>query len=127
MKALPEAVNVPIVEDLNVGNGTGVKQGLGTFNATLRRSSSFDGYYRQAQNRTNLDVLFNALVTAIIFDRTGDTPVANGVVFVDQSTSMIHIVSARKEVIVCMGVFQSPQLLMVSVCTITCSGTVGST
>lgn len=114
MRAL-EAVNVPVVNELNTGNATGVKQGLGTLDNRLRRSSSFDSFYRQAQNRTNLDVLFNAPVSELVLDTEGDTPTATGVVFVDQNTGLIHQVSAAKEVIMSMGAFHSPQLLMLSV------------
>lgn len=52
-----EAINIPIVEDLNTGNGTGVKQGTGNLDGRLRRSSAFDSYYQQAKGRPNLDVL----------------------------------------------------------------------
>lgn len=114
MRAL-EAVNVPVVNELNTGNATGVKQGLGTLDNRLRRSSSFDSFYRQAQNRSNLDVLFNAPVSELVIDTEGDNPTANGVVFVDQNTGLIHQVSAAKEVIMSMGAFHSPQLLMLSV------------
>ncbi|KAI7777798.1 hypothetical protein LA080_003075 [Diaporthe eres] len=113
MRAL-EAVNVPVVNELNTGNATGVKQGLGTLDNRLRRSSSFDSFYRQAQNRSNLDVLFNAPVSELVLDTDGDTPAATGVVFVDQNTGLIHQVSASKEVILSMGAFHSPQLLMLS-------------
>lgn len=114
MRAL-EAVNIPVVNELNTGNATGVKQGLGTLDNRLRRSSSFDSFYRQAQNRTNLDVLFNAPVSELVLDTEGDTPTATGVVFVDQNTGLIHQVNATKEVIMSMGAFHSPQLLMLSV------------
>jgi choline dehydrogenase len=114
MRAL-EAVNVPVVNELNTGNATGVKQGLGTLDNRLRRSSSFDSFYRQAENRTNLDVLFNAPVTELVIDKQGSKPKATGVVFVDQNTGLIHQVSAAKEVIMSMGAFHSPQLLMLSV------------
>lgn len=114
MRAL-EAVNVPVVNELNAGNATGVKQGLGTLDNRLRRSSSFDSFYRQAENRSNLDVLFNAPVSELVLDTEGDTPTATGVVFVDQNTGLIHQVSASKEVILSMGAFHSPQMLMLSV------------
>lgn len=110
-----EAVNVPVVNELNAGNATGVKQGLGTLDSTLRRSGSFDSFYRQAENRSNLDVLFNAPVSELVLDTEGDTPTATGVVFVDQNTGLIHQVSASKEVILSMGAFHSPQMLMLSV------------
>ena len=45
----------------------------------------------------------------------GQEPRASGVVFVDEPTGRVHVVKARKEVIVSMGAFHSPQLMMVSV------------
>ena len=42
-------------------------------------------------------------------------PRASGVTFVDEPTGRVHVVKARKEVIVSMGAFHSPQLMMVSV------------
>ncbi|KAH7061459.1 glucose-methanol-choline oxidoreductase [Macrophomina phaseolina] len=109
-----EAANIPIVNELNTGVGVGVKQGTGTLTKEYRRSSSFDSFYRQAQNRSNLDVLFYAPVSQILTDDSSGTPAAYGVQFVDQSTSLVHQVNASKEVIVSMGAFHSPQLLMVS-------------
>jgi choline dehydrogenase len=109
-------INVPIVEELNNGNNTGVKQGTGCLDSRYRRSSSFDSYYKQATNRLNLDVLHDAPVQSILFtnNATG-TPTANGVVFMDGPTGLVHNVAAKKEVILSLGAFHSPQLLMVSV------------
>lgn len=110
-----EAANIPIVEELNNGNGVGVKQGTGTLTKELRRSSSYDSFYKQAQGRPNLDVLFYAPVTKIMTDNSTGATVAYGVSFIDQKTSLVHQVNATNEVIVSMGAFHSPQLLMVSV------------
>ncbi|KAK7730712.1 hypothetical protein SLS57_001543 [Botryosphaeria dothidea] len=109
-----EAANIPIVEELNNGNGVGVKQGTGTLTKELRRSSSYDSFYKQAQGRPNLDVLFYAPVTKIMTDNSTGATVAYGVSFIDQKTSLVHQVNATNEVIVSMGAFHSPQLLMVS-------------
>jgi choline dehydrogenase len=115
--ACAEAANMPVVRDLNSGNGTGVKQGTGTLDARLRRSSSYDAYYKPVRGRGNLDVLFYAPVQSIMFDDTngrGGKPKAKGVAFVDHPTGLVHEVRAAKEVILSMGAFHSPQLLMVS-------------
>lgn len=55
------------MNDLNVGNGVRIKHGTATLNSALRRSSSYDGFYQQARNRTNLRVLHDAPVTGISF------------------------------------------------------------
>ncbi|KAF7591431.1 hypothetical protein BBP40_001592 [Aspergillus hancockii] len=105
-----QAANVPIVEELNAGNGTGVKQGTANLDSRYRRSSSYDGFYKQAANRTNLDVRYYASVTKISIDNA----TARGVVYTDQRTSLVRNITARKEVVVSMGAFHSPQLLMLS-------------
>ena len=118
-----EAANIPIVNDLNSGNGVGVKLGTATLDARLRRSSSYDSFYKQAAGRSNLNVLNQAPVTSINTEAISDAhngtqAKATGVNFVDQSTSLVHKVTARKEVIISLGAFHSPQLLMLSVRTL---------
>lgn len=111
-----EAANIPIVKDLNSGNGIGVRQGTGALTSDYRRSSAYD-YYRAAANRTNLVVLHDAAVQQITFTKDANgTPVANGVIIIDHIAGLHRTVTAAKEVIVTLGTFQSPQMLMVSVC-----------
>ena len=110
-----EAANIPIVNELNTGNGTGVKQGTGCLDSRYRRSSSYDGFYKRAADRPNLAVLHDAPVTQILTSNINGNVTANGVVFIDEPTGLIHSVKARKEVILSMGAFHSPQLLMISV------------
>ncbi|KAH8892594.1 glucose-methanol-choline oxidoreductase [Thozetella sp. PMI_491] len=110
-----EAANVPIVNELNAGNGTGVKQGTACLTSKYRRSSAYDSYYKRSVDRPNLDVLHDAPVQKILFSKNATgTPVATGIVFIDQWTGLYRTVSAKKEVLVTLGSFQSPQLLMVS-------------
>ncbi|KIX93843.1 uncharacterized protein Z520_10468 [Fonsecaea multimorphosa CBS 102226] len=110
-----EAIGIPIVNELNNGNNTGVKQGTGCFDSRLRRSSSYDAFYKPVQNRTNLDVLHYASVTSIQFTKDSNgTSRATGVSFTDQPTGQFITVNAAKEVIVTMGAFNTPQLLMIS-------------
>ncbi|KXH61843.1 hypothetical protein CNYM01_09038 [Colletotrichum nymphaeae SA-01] len=109
-----EAVNIPIVADLNTGKNVGVKQGSATINSKYRRSSAYD-YYKAITNRPNLLILHDSPVQSITFARNATgTPVASGVVFIDHSLGRHRVVSASKEVIVTLGTFQSPQMLMVS-------------
>ena len=88
----------------------------------LRRSSSYDSFYQQARNRTNLRVLHDAPVTGIAFEESssgnstsGGRPRAIGVSYIEQRTGFVRQARARNEVILSMGAFHSPQLLMVSV------------
>ena len=99
--------------ELNNGSSIGVTQGTSTVDSYFQRSGSYDGYYGQARNRTNLDVLHLAPVQRIILDK-GPPLKATGVVFMDQTTGTIYNVTATKEVILSAGAFQSPQMLMVS-------------
>ncbi|KAL2873675.1 hypothetical protein SGCOL_011158 [Colletotrichum sp. CLE4] len=109
-----EAVDIPIVRDLNNGKNVGVKQGSATINSKYRRSSA-DDYYKAINSRPNLLILPNSPVQSIAFIRNATgTPVASGVVFIDHSLGRHHVISASKEVIVTLGTFQSPQMLMVS-------------
>ncbi|KAI8943833.1 hypothetical protein NX059_001806 [Plenodomus lindquistii] len=115
--ACSEAANIPIVEDLNNGDGFGIKHGTATVNSRLRRSSSYDGFYQQARNRTNLRVLHDSPVTGIIMsspNNSSSRPRAIGVSYIEQRTGFVSQARARNEVIVSMGAFHSPQLLMVS-------------
>ncbi|KAK2805318.1 hypothetical protein FQN50_006219 [Emmonsiellopsis sp. PD_5] len=109
-----EAANIPIVEDQNMGNSTGVKQGTGNLDSQYQRSSAYDSFYKQAAGRPNLRVLHDAPVRKLVTSNNGGPIIATGVVFIDQSTSLFHTVNARKEVILSMGAFHTPQLLMIS-------------
>ncbi|GEO16121.1 GMC family oxidoreductase [Microvirga aerophila] len=73
-----------------------------------RRSSSATAYLRPARKRPNLRVILNALATRLII-KGG---VATGIEY--QAGGRRATVSARKEVIVCTGAFNTPQLLQVS-------------
>ncbi|EGE86435.1 hypothetical protein RJZ56_007419 [Blastomyces dermatitidis] len=109
-----EAANIPIVNELNSGNNTGVKQGTGCLDSRYRRSSSYDAFYKQAAGRLNLVVLHQAPVSEIITRQTNESIVATGVVFTEQLTGRSRSVKVKKEVILSLGAFQTPQLLMVS-------------
>ncbi|ROT39605.1 alcohol dehydrogenase [Sodiomyces alkalinus F11] len=109
-----EAANVPVIHDHNMGNSTGIKQGTATLDANLLRSSSYDGYLKKASHRENLDVLYYAPVMQLLTDSEGETPRVRGVQFMDHPTGRMYQVHAAKEVVVSLGAFQSPQLLMVS-------------
>ena len=69
-------------------------------------------YYEPNANRPNLSLLTNALVSKIQLEKTDGDAKATGVQFiVDGTTSTIK---AKKEVIVCGGSVNSPQILELS-------------
>jgi len=78
---------------------------------TQRRGSRFsiaDAYLKPAMRRKNLTVLTGATVTRVVFDGTR----AVGVEF--QRSGQQCVAHARREVVLCGGAINSPQLLMLS-------------
>lgn len=73
-----------------------------------RRASAASAYLRPALNRRNLTVKTHALVEGLTF--RGDR--AGGVRW--SSRGQVHEASARREVILCGGVVNSPQLLLLA-------------
>jgi 4-pyridoxate dehydrogenase len=97
----------PETEDYN-----GAEQhGFGRTQATIvngRRSSAATAYLRPALARKNLQVETEAMVTRLVFE--GNRAV--GVEYAkDGQTTIIH---AEREVLLCGGVINSPQVLMLS-------------
>ncbi|XP_031838816.1 neither inactivation nor afterpotential protein G [Nomia melanderi] len=80
---------------------------------TTRRGSrwtTFHAYLQNAWNRKNLHILTNTLVSKILFK---DGRVVDGVKVIYKDGS-INRIGARKEVILCAGVINTPQLLLLS-------------
>lgn len=73
-----------------------------------RRSSTARAYLHPATNRQNLTVEIKALATRVLFERTR----AVGVKYIQRSET--HRACAEREVILCGGAINSPQLLMLS-------------
>ena len=87
------------------------QEGAGYFQSTTgksRRWSTATAYLKPARARANLTVRANAQATKILTENG----VATGVAYV--SNGVAHTARARGEVIVCGGVFNSPQLLQLS-------------
>jgi choline dehydrogenase len=87
------------------------QEGAGYFQSTTgksRRWSTATAYLRPARDRANLVVRPNALATKILIENG----TAAGVTYV--SGGVARSATARGEVIVCGGVFNSPQLLQLS-------------
>ncbi|MFC6010527.1 GMC family oxidoreductase [Nocardia lasii] len=73
-----------------------------------RRWSTADAYLRPAMKRSNLTVLAEALATRVLFEGT----TATGVEY--RTGGQTHTVTAKREVILCGGAINSPQLLQLS-------------
>jgi choline dehydrogenase len=87
------------------------QEGFGRFDMTVgggRRSSAANAYLRQAMKRPNLAVRTRSLVTSIVFDGRR----ATGVRY--RRGDAMHEVHARREVLLCGGPINSPQLLKLS-------------
>jgi choline dehydrogenase len=87
------------------------QEGAGYYQLTTRnglRCSTAAGYLKPARKRANLRVETGAFTTQILFDGTR----ANGVAYRQNETE--HTVYAAREVLVCAGGLQSPQLLQLS-------------
>ena len=100
-------VGLPLSSDLNGASCDGV----GLYEITTRRGrreSASTAYLRPAMRRSNLEVRLGAHATAIDFDSRR----ATGVRYLQQGR--LHIVKARREVIVAAGAIASPQLLQLS-------------
>jgi len=105
------SIGIPIVKDLNSGNGVGVKQGTATISNLYRRSSSYC-FYERAKGRPNLRVMHDSPVQRLVFNQleSNAKPRATGVVFMDNIAGVFRSVSVKKEVILALGAVQSPQL-----------------
>jgi len=97
------SLGIPRTDDFNGAS----QEGTGYYRATAhrgRRRSTAVAYLREAEKRPNLRVEVNALATRIVFEGTK----AVGVQFNNQTAF------ANREVILCGGAFNSPQLLQLS-------------
>jgi choline dehydrogenase-like flavoprotein len=79
---------------------------------TKTRSYAGNAYLAPARGRANLTVWTGVQVEKILFDKTAEKAIATGVQYTKDGTS--GIVTARKEVILCAGVFHSPKILELS-------------
>lgn len=95
---------------LNIGDYNGVKQDRFNFaDFTIRngtRCSAARAYLGPAYGRDNLDIIINADVRRVLFDKKK----AFGVLYEKDDT--VFVVPARREVIVSAGTYNTPKLLM---------------
>jgi choline dehydrogenase len=92
-----------------------IQEGVGYFQATARRGlrkSTARAYLHPVMARLNLEVQTGAQVCRILIERRGTGLRAVGVVYLRDGKEQIAM--ARKEVILCAGAIQSPQLLQLS-------------
>jgi len=105
--AAAETNGVPEVADFN----TGEQEGVGYYQLSTRkglRCSAAVAYLRPAQRRPNLRIVTEAHANRIIF--SGQR--ATGVEFRQNGT--VQQVGASREILLCAGAVQSPQLLQLS-------------
>lgn len=77
------------------------------------RSHAGVAYLKPAMDRPNVEIITDALVEKIVFDpRYQSGLVANGVQYIKSGQQ--YIAKARREVIICAGAFQSPQIFELS-------------
>ncbi|QDS74529.1 hypothetical protein FKW77_007519 [Venturia effusa] len=103
-------IGIPTVDDFNSGSLMGAQYCSSTIDpATQTRDSSETSFLAAAKGRRNLRVFSKTLAKRVLFDGQKR---ATGVEVV--SALLPYNISAKREVIVSAGAFQSPQLLMVS-------------
>jgi choline dehydrogenase len=106
------AIGIAPTDSFITGSLNGSAWQLNTVSHTDgHRSSSEVAYLRPVLNRSNLFLFTETMANRIIFN---SQKVAQGVEVACSNTNTTYTLSATKEVIVSAGVFQSPQLLMVS-------------
>ncbi|MFY1905449.1 GMC family oxidoreductase [Achromobacter xylosoxidans] len=101
------ALGLPHVRDFNTGD----QEGVGYYQLTTRngrRCSTAVAYLRPARGRANLRVETGAHAMAILFEGSR----ACGVRY--RQDGQVRTLQARREVILCAGALQSPQLLQLS-------------
>lgn len=100
-------------KDPRTGSAIGGFNQLNTVDPThKRRSYAARSYYEPNAARPNLALQLNALVSRIVLEKSGSDAKATGVEFIVDGVK--HTVKANREVIVCGGAINSPQILELS-------------
>ncbi|KAM6502869.1 alcohol oxidase [Amanita muscaria] len=97
------------------GENSGVSGAYQSIHPTeVVRSSSASAYYQPNKGRPNLHVITGAHVTRVLFDgeKRDNKLVVSGAEYTQGGNTFT--VSAKKEVVVCGGTFQTPQILELS-------------
>ena len=103
-------------DDLRSGAVVGGFASMSTIDRrTGQRSHSGSAYYDPVLKRANLDLKTGAMVEKIVIEKDkGDAYEARGVQYVDEDSGQRVVVRPSREVLLCAGCFQSPQLLELS-------------
>ncbi|SJX65011.1 related to Glucose oxidase [Sporisorium reilianum f. sp. reilianum] len=110
-------VGIPLSQNPDAGQSWGAFLATSNINpSNWTRSFSRTAYLDPVTYRTNLDVLTGHLVTKVTFNSTSGSQgaVASGVEFSASSGARSQPVYARKEVILCGGAVNDPQILQLS-------------
>ncbi|KAF8071847.1 hypothetical protein FPV67DRAFT_1411773 [Lyophyllum atratum] len=109
-------VGIPFTPDFNVSTGTlGVSRVMTYVDENRQRVSSESAYLtKDVLARKNLTVAVNAQVTHVLFKTENGEKRAVGVQFANSRNGTRYRAYARKEVVICAGAVQSPQILMLS-------------
>lgn len=102
------ACGYPVTDDIHGEQEEGVTLGELTIDPKGRRASTYSAYLKPAMPRLNLTVITGAPASRVLLDGRR----ATGVAYVQDGAE--KTVRARREVLVCGGTYQSPQLLMLS-------------
>lgn len=103
-------IGIPSVDDFNSGSLMGAQYCSSTIDPQFQsRESSETSFLAAAKGRKNLRVYAKTMAKRVLFDVRKQ---ATGVEL--KGSALPYNISAKREVIVSAGAFQSPQLLMVS-------------
>lgn len=116
------SIGIPVATDLNSGNNIGGKHEVSTLNpATQTRVSSYLAFWDILSASPNFQAVTFAVVEKILFETPSGAqePVAYGVEYsvTVNGVKTTQTAYADKEVILSAGTLQTPQVLMLSVCT----------
>lgn len=103
-----EQMGLPILADVNQPGTEGLGMTQMTVDRDGRRVSAYTAFVRGARGRANLTVKTNVQVERVLFARRR----ASGVLCSEGGREIRY--RARREVILCAGVLQSPKLLQLS-------------
>jgi choline dehydrogenase-like flavoprotein len=100
-------------KDPRTGSAIGGFNQLNTIDPKhVRRSYAAREYYEPNAQRSNLSLMTNALVSKVELEKSDGKVKTTGVKFIVDGVA--HTVKAKKEVIVCGGTVNSPQILELS-------------